>query len=562
MSDLVTALRLILSGSPEGAIAAIDQVASASDALGKKTDELAAKNAAAAKAGHQGMLLMAAGAGLVVAAIGACVVAAGKQEEAVIQVQKMTGLSATGASQLTEQMQALGISADSVAPILGRALKNTQGFADGATKSTSALGKAFTSLGISVDDLKGKNTDQVLSLIRDQIDKMPAGMQRTADIMAIFGRSAMTNQGLLRYLTASNSELDTINAKAKQFGLIFTQQQLDQAAKFGAMLRIVEQEFKGLAVQVGTAVIPALTTILKIAEGMLTAFQFLTRLMGPFKGLFMVFVTALPGVLLFALGLAKVVKAVDTLRESTTLMNAVQAIFRGRMGQSTVATGVNTAAKEANVKATATEDEALGANDAALATNDEALATNTADLEANDAARAGGGLAGASEDLGTVAVGGEGAAGAAGAGGLGAAGTASAIAAPIVAGILAGMIVQSHATQRTQGQTKYLQTHGGSFKKVVPHLAGGGFVKGSPEGTLIVAGDENQDEIVAPAGAQGTVTAGARGGGRSAAGGVTVQLTVQNVYGAIDRRTAELWAEPLLQALGTELWATMKGAGH
>lgn len=361
MSDLMTALRLIISGDSAGAVKALEEVDAASGKVGKTTDELAAKNAAAAKSGHAGMIAMAAGAGLVVAAIGLCVDAAGKQEEAVIQVQKMTGLSAQGASELVVQMQTMGISADSVAPVLGRALKNAQGFADGATKSTSAIGRAFTDLGLSADALKGKNADQVLAAIRDQIDAMPAGMQRTADIMAIFGRSAMTNQGLLRYLTASNAQLDEINAKAKSFGLVFSQAQLDQAAKFGEMLRVIEMEFKGLAVQVGEAVIPALTDILGVVAKMLEVFQFVCNLMGPLKGVFMIFVVTLPGVLVFAVGLYKVIKAVDTLRESMTFMNAVQAIFRGRVIASTAATEGQTTAEGEAVIATDAETGALKA---------------------------------------------------------------------------------------------------------------------------------------------------------------------------------------------------------
>ncbi len=63
---------------------------------------------------------------------------------------------------------------------------------------------------------------------------------------------------LLRYLTASNSELDEINKKAAAFGLVFTQKQLDQAGQFGDLLRMIKLELQGEAVSIGKELVPAI----------------------------------------------------------------------------------------------------------------------------------------------------------------------------------------------------------------------------------------------------------------------------------------------------------------
>lgn len=546
---MLTALRLIISGDSAGAVKALEEVEAASDKLAATGDDLAAKNAAAATAGHKGMIAMAAGAGLVAAAIGLCVDQAAKQEEAVIQVEKMTGLGAKGASELVVQMQTLGISADSVAPVLGRMLKNAESYADGATKATSAIGKSFTQLGISVDDLKGKNADQVLELIRNQIAAMPAGIQRTADIMNVFGRSAMTNQGLLRYLTASNSELDEINKKAASFGLIFSQKQLDQAAKFGEMLRVIEMEVKGFAVQVGTAVIPVLTKLLTIMAGVLDAVTWVIDHTGPFKSFFLVFAAVLPGVLMFAFGLMKVVKAVDTLRESMTLMNALQAIFKGRTSESTASTetnssvlGKNAGAIELNDEARAsavasigTEDAALATSDESLVANDAALATNDTALETNDALRGGGGLSGASEDLGSVAAGsagvGEGGAAAGIGEGVGAAG-AGAAGGIVLGGLAAQLGLAYLASRGWHPSTKQLSQTEKSI---------GGMGRGAGENQAIFGGQQS-----------------------AAAGAVNLHVHLENaiVIGAPSQQAGQQLAELTAPHLGQMFYQASHGSGR
>ena len=330
MSDLATALRLIVTGDSVGAVAALDKVAMASGALGTKTDELAAKQAAAAKSGHAGMMLMASGAALVTGVVLGTVNAYGKQAEAIIQVQKMTGASATWSSDFVAQAQALGVSADSVGTFVGRMAKNVQGYAQGTTKSTSAIGVAFKDLGISADSLKGKDAGATIDMIRDKLSKMPAGIERDYVMQSLFGRGAAGNPDLMRFLTATKGQLDAINKQAKDFGLVFTQKQLDQAKQFGEEMRLLKLEFEGIAVTLGRSFAPVLADIGKVLAVILAGFN---HLPGPLK----VFLSLLPGVLLMGVGFLKVVKAIDTLRESTTALNIVQAILKGRMVASAVA---------------------------------------------------------------------------------------------------------------------------------------------------------------------------------------------------------------------------------
>ncbi len=580
MSDLATALRLLITGDSASAVSAIQETAAATDDLAASQDALAAQSKADAEAqaayfaevkrqqdaavasGRKGLLEIAGGAAAMVGALGLAVDASEKQAEVVLQVQKMTGLSATAASLLTAQMQALGVNVDSVGQILGRTLKNAESYRDGATKATSAIGQSFEQLGISVANLQGKNAGQILDMIRDKIAALPAGIERTAAIMNIFGRGATSNQGLLRYLTESSNTLDEINAKAKAYGYVFTQAQLNQAEQFGALLRIIELQLKGFAITAGKSVVPALGDMLRPLSGGLDVLNDILGVFGPLKGWILMFIGFLPGIALMAVGFTKVYKSVQQLRE---MSQGLATIFEKLTGinlpqwmkkssdatnaqtastkENTAAAETNSSAKKTNAAAAETDDAALSENDAALAENDAALATNTADLEANDAARAGGGLAGASEDLGAVGTAGEGAA----------AGGAGAVALPagaIAAGLLAGMAVQSHTndfagmTQAEINATLRAQKATSDTTHIVaPHMAGGGLVKRSQEGTLVVVGD-GQDERVVPAGAEG---------GGSAGVSLTVSMAGANFYGAPSSAVAQQWADFLAPALAQKL---------
>ncbi|MGA3168290.1 MAG: hypothetical protein ABSD62_14885 [Candidatus Limnocylindrales bacterium] len=553
MSDLVTALQLVISGNSASAIAALEEVEAATDKLGSASDKLAAQQAAAATAGHKGLLLMAGGVGLVAAALGAAVDIAGKQAAAVIQVEKLTGMNAKYASEFVAQTQAMGVSSDQLGSIIGRSLKNVQNVIDGTTKATSAQGQAFADLNMKMANLKGDSAGQVLDLIRGKIAQMNAGIERTFVIQTIFGRGATANQGLLRYLTASNSQLDEINAKAKEFGLIFTQAQLDQAAKFGAMLRAVGMEFKGLAVQIGTELIPPLTTMLKALAGGLELFQHIANMFGPLKGLFMIFVAAAPGVLLFFVGLMKVVQAYKILNETMTGTNALQAIFKGRVVASTTATEGETVATETQTGALKAQMVTLGLYVIAIAA---AIVAIYAIVKAWQAAEQ---------------------------------------AAQQYKDSVAGFnqtVAQNQPEEAKFGQLKGGQTmaqinasanaakytspgaagYAGEFYKRSMEFAaqplsilhwyaqGGSFTVSKP--TVIGVGEKGKELVTVTPGGAGTDVGAAAGVAGAAGGKPTVQIVVQNVFGTINRQIAQQWAEPLAQALGEKLYTTTHGAGH
>ena len=352
MSDLMTALRLVLSGDPAGAVAAIEQVAVAQDKLTASAAKQDAAWTATAKSGHAGMMLMGAGAALTTGLILGTVDAYGKQAEAIIMVQKQTGASATWSSDFVAQAQAMGIASDNVSTFLGRMAKNVTSYTEGTAKGSSVIAQSFKDLGLSADQLKGKDAGSTIDMIREKLAKMPAGFERDYVMQSLFGRGAAGNPDLMRFLTAAQSQLDTINKQAKSFGLVFSQSQLDNAKQYGEEMRMLKLEFEGIAVQLGRSFAPVLADIGKTLAVVLAGFN---HLPGPLKD----FLALLPGVLLMAVGFMKVYTAVSTLvKGGLTLIEALRGIVAGQV-KNMIATDEATTATEGETIATEAETGAL-----------------------------------------------------------------------------------------------------------------------------------------------------------------------------------------------------------
>lgn len=577
MSDLATALRLILTGDASGAVAALSETSAATDKLADSTDAAAAKQtemakaqAAAVKSARVGLADIAGGAAAIGGAMFLAADASERQAEAIIQVQKLTGMSAKTASEFVVQCQAMGVSIDGLGTLIGRMSKNVEGYVNGTTKSTSAMGKAFAELGLSVNDLKGQNAGQVIDMIREKLSQMPAGLERSSIIQSLFGRGAAGNPSLLRYLTTTQSQLDKINAAAASYGYIFTQQQLDQAASFGVLLRTIELQVKGFAVTAGKDLVPALGNVLKLTSGVLNVFNDILGVFGPLKGYVLAFIGFLPGIALMTVGFAKLYTSVKQLRDMGQSLGTIFQRITGiklpdwmtksktATDAETASTKTNAAAKEGDADATEAQDAALESNDAALTENDAALAANTADLEANDAARGAGGMAGASEDLGSVGVGAGGAGEGAAAGiGLGGAAAIGGIGAGIVAAAIAPAVIMAMTDPKYKGaanESNYLGSYGGKggamaliSTKPTKYDSGGIL----PPGLTLAYNATGQNETVA--------APGSKGGGETH---LHVHLDGANVYGAIDQATAKKWVAPLMEEMGSALYDVLAGARH
>lgn len=164
--------------------------------------------------------------------------------------QRVSGATAEDASKLVSAFHVLGIDADAAGTAVFRmAVKVGQG------------DKAFADSGVAIARTKTGAVDLVGTILNvgDAYKKLPDATKR-ADLLAnVFG--ARAGQTLIPLLGKTREELEKIFAAAQQHGLIFSQEQLDKAKEFQVATRELGESYKGLQVEVGQRLVPALTDL-------------------------------------------------------------------------------------------------------------------------------------------------------------------------------------------------------------------------------------------------------------------------------------------------------------
>ena len=89
-------------------------------------------------------------------------------------------------------------------------------------------------MGISMDDLKGKNFEQQLGLISDGLARMGSGTERTAASMKLFGRGWQTVVPMMRDGSAA---MDENLAAARRYGNVIAGDTLKKQMRLTAETR-------------------------------------------------------------------------------------------------------------------------------------------------------------------------------------------------------------------------------------------------------------------------------------------------------------------------------------
>ena len=420
MSELATALRLLITGDSASAVRAVNEVGSATAKVDGETKArndkmLAAQQAGVTKA-RAGLGIMAGGLGLVA---GAGALAIGQYKtfaEAVVNMQKVTGLSAQSASRLVGEWQTMGINVAGTTRIVGffskayeaatvgtlaqttkakdgiakvnseiaalgtsvgtaagqkklaayqLQLQQYQAVLDPATQKTNAQAQAFKELGLSTGQLTAMGSDKALTTIRDRLAEMGDKAQRLTIIKTIFGRGA-TDPAFLRWVTTSADEMGKLDASLKSAGMIWNQQQVDQAAQLGEKVRGIQEALRATAISIGSTMVPALS---KMATVAMAVSGWIAKQPGWLKDI----VAFTPGVLLLAIGFGKVYSGISqSIKAGQGLFNVMKSLVGkftpgGSASGGAGGTTANTQAEQRNTLAT--NENTAASRKATLATD-------------------------------------------------------------------------------------------------------------------------------------------------------------------------------------------------
>lgn len=184
----------------------------------------------------------------------------------VLTLSRQTGATAETSSELLDAFERFGVSSQQASVSLGLFSKNLNTYADSTqaaqSKSTGFAG-AIDSLGLTVKDSSGAlipMSDQLLN-VADRFAAMPDGIQKTADAVALFGRSG---KDMIPVLDQGREGLQEAMDAAEKYGLVLNGSDIDAVKQFGFAHKDLDEAMSGVTLQIGVALIPALA---KLAEG-------------------------------------------------------------------------------------------------------------------------------------------------------------------------------------------------------------------------------------------------------------------------------------------------------
>ena len=115
---------------------------------------------------------------------------------------------------------------------------------------------AFKTIGLSAKDLAGMSVEDQFEAVVRAFQKLPAGAEKSAAAVKLFGKNGME---LLPLLNADVLEIDILRQKAKDLGLIMSDEAVDASVEYQDSLDTMKRTFQGLRNTIGSKVLPVLT---------------------------------------------------------------------------------------------------------------------------------------------------------------------------------------------------------------------------------------------------------------------------------------------------------------
>lgn len=130
--------------------------------------------------------------------------------------------------------------------------------ADAANGSDNAAQK-LSAVGLSIEDLNGKSSDEQLSIVISALQDMEAGAERSAAANDLFGRSA-SEMGAVLNMTAE--ETKALKDEANDYGMIMSNEAVAASAEFENSLTKLNGTIAGVKNRMTGELLPGLTEVI------------------------------------------------------------------------------------------------------------------------------------------------------------------------------------------------------------------------------------------------------------------------------------------------------------
>lgn len=180
------------------------------------------------------------------------------------KMQSLTGATAEQASTFLSVANYMGVATD-VSTVafakFAKAVSNAQDKMQVASAEGKLATDMFSRLGISIDQIEGKNTLEVFKVIQDRLRNMKDGAEKTRIEMELFGRTGYQLHGMLNM---SADAMKQVEDRARAMGLIIDDEAARKSAAFNRQLKDMEQTGKRLAIMIGQELLPV---VMEYAQG-------------------------------------------------------------------------------------------------------------------------------------------------------------------------------------------------------------------------------------------------------------------------------------------------------
>ena len=116
---------------------------------------------------------------------------------------------------------------------------------------------AFAQLGVGIHEIEKLKPEEQFEAVVRAFQRMPAGAEKSALAVKIFGRQGME---LLPLLNQSETSIDELRARAEELGLIMSDDAVDAAVVYGDSLDDLQRTFNSFKYAIGAKVLPTLTS--------------------------------------------------------------------------------------------------------------------------------------------------------------------------------------------------------------------------------------------------------------------------------------------------------------
>lgn len=193
--------------------------------------------------------LVAAGIVVAVKKIGDAIGNAADKADTIDEASQKLGLSRKAYQEWSYVLDQSGGSIDS----FGVGMKTLQNAMAQGSKSTN---KAFKTLGLNAKALKKMSPEDALDETIKAFQKMPAGAEKSALALDLFGKQGME---LLPVLNASTDQVAEMKKNANDLGLVLDDKAIDSGAKFADTWKTVKLALQAVSTNVLLKIMPLLS---------------------------------------------------------------------------------------------------------------------------------------------------------------------------------------------------------------------------------------------------------------------------------------------------------------